>query len=406
VPVHIVSQEIPDSIVVAGAGIGGLNAALSLARKGFAVSIHEQAKELLETGAGIQLSPNVTRILIELGLEDRLRQVVVAPDYLSVRNARTGGEITRMALGRDIAQRYGAPYWSIHRCDLQNVLHEAVLGEANIALHLGSRMEGVDTHERGVTVHLREQDRTRHVDGTALIGSDGVWSVTRRLLEDPEQPRFSGRIAFRATVPAEAVPEIYRKPAVTLWLGHGTHLVHYPVRAGALINIVAITRGGWQGESWSAPADQAELLSYFTASSWGEAPRAILRTPSKWLKWALVGHAPLQRWGYDRITLLGDAAHPMLPFLAQGAAMAIEDGAVLADCFARNPGDIPAALRDYENLRRERATRVQQSARFTGDMYELPGPAAFARNLLLGGMGGDRLRMRHDWLYGWKQPTA
>lgn len=399
-------HESSDNIIIAGAGIGGLTAALALARKGLKVAIYEQSKELRETGAGIQLSPNVTRILIALGLEGPLRQVIVAPEWLFVRNARTGSEIARMAIGQDFVQRYGAPYWSIHRCDLQNVLHDAVQANPKIALHLGMRMEGVDIQENGVTVHLRNQDHLHHVDGRALIGSDGLWSVTRRVLEDPAEARFCGRVAFRATVPANEAPEIFRKPAVTLWLGRKAHLVHYPVRSGELINIVAIVHDDWRSENWSAPANPDEVLAHFAAPHWGAAAHGILRAPQSWLKWALFEHAPLQRWGENAITLLGDAAHPMLPFLAQGAAMAIEDAAVLADCVAKQPGTMPAALREYENLRRERATRVQKTAHFNGDVYELPGPTAFARNLLLGSLGGDWLRTRHDWLYGWQPPKV
>jgi len=402
----VASRNTADSIIVAGAGIGGLTTALALARRGLPVAIYEQAGKLLETGAGIQLSPNASRILIELGLEERLRPLAVAPDMLTIRNARTGDEISRMILGDGIARQYGAPYWSMHRCDLQSVLHEAVMAHPDIALHLGARVEGAAAHERGVTTQVREGQHLRDVTGPALIGCDGVWSQVRRALGEPGTPRFSGRAAFRATVPAASMPKIFRAPAVTLWLGRNAHLVHYPVRAGALVNIVAIAHDGWRSEGWSTPANPADVLALFAAPFWGEAARAVLRTPQSWLKWALMEHPPLQRWGRDGMTLLGDAAHPMLPFLAQGAAMAIEDGAVLADCLARNRNDIPAALRDYENQRRARTARVQHSARFTGDIYELQGPVALARNLVIGGLGGTWLRTRHDWLYGWRPPRG
>jgi salicylate hydroxylase len=391
------------TIIVAGAGIGGLTAALALARKGFRVVVCEQAQELSETGAGLQLSPNAARLLIELGLGDALTPHVVAPDHLSIHRARNGAEIARMALGREIAFRYGAPYWIVHRADLQAVLRDAVLAHHDIVLKLDTRVHDLAIHQNGVTVQIRRGDQVSDERALALIGADGLWSQTRRILGDTGRPRFSGRTAWRATVPTSELPEEFRAPAVHLWLGRGAHLVHYPVKAGALINIVAIAGDAWQGEGWSAPATREDLLKRFGKISWGSTAQSILHAPDSWLKWALFDRPPLRRWGHGCTTLLGDAAHPMLPFLAQGAAMAIEDAVVLADCLAQAPDEVTDALRRYEMLRRGRTARVQRAARFTGETYQLDGPLAFARNAILGRMGSENLRARYDWLYDWRR---
>ncbi len=391
------------TILVAGAGIGGLTAALALARKGFRVVIFEQAEELSETGAGIQLSPNATRLLLELDLGDRLRPQVVMPEHLSIRRARTGAEIARMRLGAGIEFRYGAPYWIIHRGDLQAALRDAVSANPDIVLRLGTRVEDFAIHQNGVTVQTRQRDHVGDERAVALIGADGLWSRTRAAAGDRSKPRFSGRTAWRATVQTSVMPEIFRGPAVHLWLGRNAHLVHYPVRAGSLINIVAIVNDTWQGEDWSAPGASDDLMGHFGKLSWGDTARGVLQAPGSWLKWALFDRPPLRRRGQGSMTLLGDAAHPMLPFLAQGAAMAIEDAMVLADCLASGRDDIPRALRTYEALRRGRTARVQRAARFTGELYQLAGPLALARNTVLARMGSEKLRSRYDWLYDWRR---
>jgi len=391
------------TIIVAGAGIGGLTAALALAGKGFRVVVCEQALELSETGAGLQLSSNASRLLIELGLGDALQPQVVTPEHLSIRRGRTGGEIARMVLGGEIAFRYGAPYWIVHRADLQAVLRDAVLANPDIVLQLGARVHDLAIHQNGVTAQIRRGDRVSDERAVALIGADGLWSQTRRILGDASKPRFSGRAAWRATVPATALPEEFRRPVIHLWLGRGAHLVHYPVRAGGLVNIVAIAGDAWQGEGWSAPATSDDVLRRFGKLSWSDTARRILQAPESWLKWALFDRTPSRGWGQGGVTLLGDAAHPMLPFLAQGAAMAIEDALVLADCLAASSEDLPDGLRRYEILRRGRTARVQRAARFTGEMYQLDGPLAFARNAVLARMGSENLRARYDWLYDWRR---
>ena len=394
------------TVIVAGAGIGGLTVALALKRNGFRVIVLEQAERLQETGAGIQLSPNAARLLIELGFGDRLRPHVVVPQAVRVLNAKNGREIVRIPLGDTAAQRYGAPYWIIHRGDLQAVLSAAVAQELDISLKLGMRMEDFVTHPNGVTVSARSGTTAWNEFGHALIAADGLWSMSRERLGFREPPRFSGRVAWRALVPAAEVPPEFREPMIHLWLGADAHLVHYPVKGGKVINIVVITADAWNAEGWSEPASRIDLLPRLTAARWAPQARALVRLPEAWLKWALFERRPLMNWTQDAAALLGDAAHPMLPFLAQGGAMAIEDAVVAAQCLARRPDDAAAALRTYAAIRRGRTRRVQRQAARNGQHYHLKGVSAMLRNAAMGVMGGEHLLRHYDWLYDWRPPAA
>jgi salicylate hydroxylase len=388
------------SIVIAGAGIGGLTAALALARAGFRTVVLEQARRLEETGAGIQLSPNAVHVLADLGLARQLASRVVAPEAIRILRARSGRELARVPLGASAQARYGAPYWVIHRADLQAVLIEAVDQNPNIALRLGARVDDFALHSNGVTVQARVDHVTIDELGIALIAADGVWSDLRGRFSDTAAPRFARRTAWRAVVPALRVPAEFRAPTTHLWLGAKAHLVHYPVNAGRNINIVAIIEDEWHEPGWSAVGRRDELLARF--AKWAAPARDLLALPDQWLKWALFDRASPPRPGHGPFTLLGDAAHPVLPFLAQGGALAIEDAAVLAARLADNPDDPAAGLRAYEKQRRARTTRVQRAARAVGRSYHLRGPAALVRNTALAVMGGGSLLGRYDWLYGWR----
>lgn len=391
------------NIVVAGAGIGGLCAALTLARAGFRVSLIEQADRLEETGAGIQLSPNSTRILIELGLDKRLRQDVVAPEAILVHTA-AGSRLTRIPLGFAATARYGAPYWVIHRGDLQAALIEAVQASPDIDLRLGTRVEDYVVHAHGISVACRRGAATADEHGIALVAADGLWSHLRLRMGQHIRPQFRQRTAWRALVPATQVEPEFRRPEVQLWLGRDAHLVHYPVKAGAMINIVAIVADRWAEPGWNGEGVREELLARFSPWNWIEPVRTLLAQPERWLKWALYDLAPLRAWGDGPATLLGDAAHPMLPFLAQGAAMAIEDAAVLASCLAQQPTAPAAALRRYEVLRQYRTERVQRAARRNSSVYHLSAAEAVLRNLYLRVAGGGMLLRRYNWLYAWHAP--
>ena len=392
-------------VIVAGAGIGGLTVSLALARDGFRVLLLEQAGQLEEAGAGIQLSPNATRLLIDLGLGDRLCPHVVASSALRVRVARSGREIVRIPLG-DAAQRYGAPYWMIHRGDLQAVLAGAVAQEMNVSLKLGMRVEDFAIHPHGVTVSAAATGGLWNEHGYALIAADGLWSAARARMGFTEPARFAGRTAWRALIPAQDVAPEFRDPLIHLWLGRDAHLVHYPVKGGKVINVVVITADDWSGEGWSEPANRVDLLRHFSATHWAPPAHALIRVPETWMKWALYDRRPLLSLSQGAAALLGDAAHPILPYLAQGAAMAIEDAVVAARCLARIPDDAAAALRSYSAIRRARTRKVQRLAARNGTRYHLGSVPAMLRNTAMRTMGGERLLSHYDWLYDWRLPAA
>ena len=389
-------------IIIAGAGIGGLTAALAIARRGFRVVLLEQASRLEELGAGIQLSPNASRILIELGLGEQLRHHAVAPETFRVVDAPSARVLASAPLGAIVEKRYGAPYWMIHRGDLQAVLSEAVQASPDIALHLGARVEDFAVHGKDVTVSALAAYRPLEERGAVLIVADGLWSGLRRRLGHHDQPRFAGHTAWRALAPTDAMVADLRAPAINLWFGRNAHLVHYPVRGGSLLNIVAIIRDDWREPGWKAAGERAQLLGRFPAGLWPGPARAILSAPQDWQKWALYDRTPSRRWTKGPVTLLGDAAHPMLPYLAQGAAMAIEDAAVLAQVLASRPDDPGGALQRYERRRHARVARAQLAARRHGSFYHLGAAGALLRRVALAALGGEQLITRYDWIYGWK----
>lgn len=390
------------TILIAGAGIGGLTAALALVRQGYRIIIAEQADSLGDLGAGIQLSPNATRVLNALDLGPRLKDRAVVPDGVSVRHARSGSEIVFMTLGHGVQFRYGAPYWTLHRGDLQAALLGAVADQPDISLRLGAKLDDFAIHTHGVTAQLRTTPDVTEERVIGLIGADGLWSATRERLGDKTRPRFRNRTAWRAMVPASMVPDQFRRPVTWLWLGQNAHLVHYPVRGGTLINIVAIVRDRWNEPGWSARGAREELLLRFSKAEWAQDARDLLAMPESWLKWALFDRETAGFPGQGPVTLLGDAAHPMLPFLAQGAAMAIEDAAVLARSLGSFADDPQAAMRQYEAMRKNRVHRVQRAARANSRNYHLSGPSVVARNLAMRWLGGERLRTRYDWIYDWR----
>jgi salicylate hydroxylase len=397
------------NIIIAGAGIGGLTAALALAQRGFRAVVLDQALTLEETGAGIQLSPNAARVLIGLGLEQRLLANAVAPEAVEIRAAR-GQILARIPLGDYAEARYAAPYWVTHRGDLQAALVEAVRANPNIALKLGTRVEDFVVHGNGVTVACRHGPNPADETGIALICADGLWSRLRLRLGHRDRPAFRRRVAWRALIPAAGVAPDVRNEVVRLWLGRGAHLVHYSVKLGALINVVAIVNddrwqeSGLSAPGWNEPGAREEIIARFSDKRWAPPVRELITQAERWHKWALYDLPPLRQWGDGPVTMLGDAAHPMLPFLAQGAAMAIEDAAVLAAAMARTSDDISGAMRRYERARRRRTCRAQNGARRNSRAYHTRGTEAVLRNLYLRTIGGKLLLRSYDWLYGWR-PT-
>ena len=393
------------TIFVAGAGIGGLTAALALAARGFRVVILEKTERLEEAGAGLQLSPNASRVLIDLGLQSRLAAGAVTPEAISIMSARSGGEIVRLPLGEAASARAGAPYWVMHRADLQAALQAEVNDCPDIELRLGCQFEDTAAHAKGLTVVQRSGIKRQQELAMALVGADGIWSSVRQHLFPQAQPQFTGLIAWRGTVDATRLPREYTSRRVQLWMGPNAHLVAYPISA-ARINIVAVVAGNWNRPGWSAPGDTGEIKNVFSAPQWPGTARMLVGAVDEWRKWALFTVAGGGEWSKGAIALLGDAAHAMLPFAAQGAAMAIEDAAVLAKCLSeiQNEGapSIALAMQRYAKLRLPRVTQVQRAARQSGRIYHLTGPAAFARDLAIRLMGANRVLARQDWIYDWR----
>ena len=388
------------TILIAGGGIGGLATALALARNGFRVVVFEQSPRLEPIGAGIQLSPNAMHVLQSLGLTEALSPHVVSPENIRIRKARNGADIVRIPLGLYAQQRYGAPYWMIHRADLQAVLVEAVRANPDIVLRLGAKLQDYAVHANGVTAQIRLGTEASEERCIGLIGADGLWSTVRDKLGYTDAPHFRKRTAWRAVVPADRVPPEAREVSINLWLGRHAHLVHYPIRAGADVNIVAILRNEIQKPGWDNAGVRADLVTMFR--KWAIPAQQIVGAPESWTTWSLYDRPRLRHWGKGPVTMIGDAAHPMLPFLAQGAAMAIEDGAVLADCLGKSPDDTAAGMRRYESLRNDRATRAQKAAARNGVRYQASGVEAALRNTALRMMGGAGLLRRYDWLYNWR----
>ena len=321
-------------------------------------------------------------------------------------SAASGREIVRLPLGDAAEQRYGAPYWVIHRGDLQAALLAAVSRRLEVTLKLGTRVEDFVTHPNGITVSAHGRSGAIDERGLALIGADGLWSVVRSRIADDAPPRFTGHAAWRSLVPAPEVAPEFREPFVYLWLGREAHLVHYPVKAGQVINIVVIAAESWNAPGWSEPASRADLVPRLTAEAWALPARALVGLPDAWLKWALYERRPIGRWSKGPIGLLGDAAHPMLPYLAQGAAMAIEDAAVMAQCLARQPDDPAAALQTYGAARRARTRKVQRLAARNGARYHFGGVGGWVRDAAMRTIGGKQLLRNYDWIYDWHPPAG
>ncbi|MCC5888673.1 MAG: FAD-dependent monooxygenase [Gammaproteobacteria bacterium] len=389
-------------VIIAGAGIGGLCAALALKNSGFDPEICERSELTSEAGAGIQLSPNAVKILIALGLEEPLAEVGFEPKAVRLRSFRSARLIAYRPLGAFSTDRYGAPYYHLHRQALHGLLKDAVL-ERRIPLHSGRPVTGFDEHPDRVEVHCGEERLT----ADALIGADGIHSELRRHFASAAEdaPRFTGMVAYRAVVDRAALPKNLVEPTATVWIGPGRHLVHYYVDGGQRINLVAVVEtDSWREESWQTPAEPGELLQAF--AGWHRKVQAVLQAAEDCHKWALHDRPPLARWSSDRVTLLGDAAHPMLPFLAQGAAMAMEDGWILSRLLEhREEEAIAPALDQYQRLRQLRTGKVAQASREQGKMFHLAAPnARLARDLKLGigcRLLPDIAMAQYDWLHGY-----
>jgi salicylate hydroxylase len=386
------------SVIVVGGGIGGLAAALALARKGIPVRVFEQAPEFTEIGAGIQLGPNVFRMFECLGLTRDVDRLAVFPEHLMMLDSITGQEVTRIPLDETFRSRFGHPYAVIHRADLHRVLLARNREEPLIQLTPATKIVAVDQRSGGVTVHTDGGERH---SADALVGADGLWSTIRSLIVNDGKPTVSGHIAYRAVLPTAEMPEHLRWQSMVLWAGEKTHLVHYPLRGGELFNLVAVFHSDRYEEGWDSFGDTDELHSRFACTC--PQVRTLLGKIENWRMWVLCDRPPVKQWSRGPMTLLGDAAHPMLQYLAQGACMAIEDAVCLADCVDEAGGDFASAFQSYQAARYLRTGRVQITARVYGEFFHASGVARELRNMFLGGRTRDDALQSMEWLYG-EQP--
>ena len=384
-------------MVVIGGGNGGLAAALACARAGVAIELLERASEFTEVGAGVQLGPNVVKLLEQWGLQDALTAVAAFPDRLQVRSAITGAELGVLRLGERTVQRYGARYATIHRADLQALLLAAVQREQAVQLHLNSEFDRYEQSNSGVTVHTTAG---RELESDLLLGADGVWSRVRQRLLDDGAPVPTGKLAYRAMVVQRMLPQQLRTTQVTVWLGPHLHVVQYPVRGGEWLNVVAIVHGQVPRDmaSWDHRANAGAVRQSLGQTC---APlRDLVQMIAHWRLWALSIRPPMRsplEQAQGRVALLGDAAHPMVPFLAQGAGMAIEDAQALAQALSGADADLPAALQRYAKSRWQRNARVQARALRNGEIFHATGLVRWGRDTAMK-MLGERL-LDLPWLY-------
>ena len=369
-------------ILIVGAGIGGLVSALCLNKKGYEVEIYEQSEVLSELGAGVQLSPNATRVLDYLKLTDDLKPHVFEPRSFQFLNYKTEKIISKRELGLKIQDDFGFPNFDVHRADLQKVLLNKI-EEEGIKIFTNMKVIDVGNEENKAYIKINEEK----IKADIVIGADGIHSVVREKLFEKKESSFTGNVAWRMLIPVDLLPRDLILPDTTVWLGPKKHFVSYHVSGGKNLNCVCLVeQDGWTNESWSERGNIEDLREVY--NGWNQTIETLLKiaNPNTLYRWALHDRPPMKQWSKGRIILLGDAAHPMLPFLAQGAAMAIEDGAVLADCISSHE-DNEKSLKYFEQIRKPRTSFVQLAARRNAKILHLSGLAAFFRNIIMGYAG-------------------
>ena len=386
-------------VIISGAGIGGLTAALCFLHHGIEVTVLERSPELAEVGAGIQLPPNAMKVFQNLGFEDALVDIAFRPEALEARMGRSGLQLFNIPVANAAIERWGAPYLNIYRADYIAVLLKALRAKRPDAVHLGAEIIGYEQTTNAVRAQLADGS---HITGDVLIGSDGVHSLIRTAMMGDDTPVFTGNVAWRAVVPTEKLGDLAPRPTACVWVGPGKHCVTYRLRRGALTNFVGvIERDDWTIESWSERGTKTEALADF--DGWHPTITRILNEAEELYRWALFDRAPLTKWTDGQVALMGDAAHPMLPFMAQGAAMAVEDAWTLAQQLALTD-NAPRALEDYQALRQARASHVQALSRANAKTFHkrtrLSQLATYGPVWLAGKIVPTYIHARQDWLYG------
>jgi salicylate hydroxylase len=386
------------TIAIVGAGIGGLTLALALVKSGYRVDVYEQAAELLELGAGVQIAPNGTRILQHLGLEDALLAGgAVRAAGKEVRIWNTGEQWPLFDLGEDSLRRFGAPYWLVHRGDLHRELLSAVVDQAPGSVHTAHRLRSFEQSGEGVTLHFANANSAQ---ADLMIGADGVHSVVRDVLFAARKAEFTGLVAWRGMARMDSLPESLRRNVGTNWVGPGGHCVTYPLRGERLMNFVGLVeRSDWVKESWMEEGTIEECRADF--KHWHPYIHTMIENGGTPFRWALLQRSPLATWTAGRVTLLGDACHPTLPFLAQGAIMALEDAIVLTRCLDAFKGDFAKAFSRYEQLRLPRTSAIVNGSRDNVARFHNPVLAdhAAARKYVETEWQPDKVRQRYDWLF-------
>ena len=389
------AQSTSRHFLIIGGGIGGLAAALALAKKGFSSRLLEQAPEFGEIGAGIQLGPNVFRMFEKLGITEDVKKLAVFPEMLMMRDSITGEEVTRISLGDAFLKRFKYPYAVIHRADLHRALLAACQRQPELITLENSQKMTAFEDKGGHVVVSTENGGT--YEAAALIGADGLWSSVREKIVGDGKPIRCGHITYRAVLPTSEVPEDLRWWSMVIWAGEKTHLVQYPLRGGELFNLVAVFHSNKFSEGWDSYGEPEELHERFAQTC---APvRTLLGKIESWRMWVLADRPPIRDWSQGRITLLGDAAHPMLQYLAQGANMAIEDAVCLASRLEPSKGDYASAFLDYQKERYLRTARVQLMAKLYGEAYHAAGAVRDLRNDFLGGRNQEQAMESMAWLY-------
>jgi 2-polyprenyl-6-methoxyphenol hydroxylase-like FAD-dependent oxidoreductase len=398
------------TVLVAGAGIAGLTAALAIAQAGFRVDLFEQAEGFETIGAGLQISPNAFKILARLGIAGRLKEAATGPLAIRVMSARNGREIAAIPLGGTAISRYGAPYLVAHRADLQQILVREVHRHPAINLQIGARVEDFSSHRNGVTALVLHNGKLNEVSGCAMVAADGVWSILRKRCFGAQPAVQSGYTAWRALVSVEQLTGAYDLENVQLWLAPNAHGVSYPVRAGRHLNVVIITRDRRGApeipDKWVVSAFASELKP--ALRGWSSDVASLLQLRTRWTRWPLYRSPRTARLAKGPAAMIGDAAHAMLPFAAQGAAMGIEDAAVLADCLGRHggDGDVSEAMEEYQQRRSRRLARAIRLSDSNCRIFHLSRPLAAIRDTAMAMSGGERLLARQDWIYGWQEPMT